>query len=223
MLCLRYAKTQVETLYLSGNNLSHLASCRRSEQPVVETLKIPRDEKVTGTFTSISQMCKPSQASQNRNRCKLQLHLNSVLKQTEWKQPLRAQHLLSHLLGIDAQGWEWARVQDRGMGEVNHPSSRILLSQGGCLLPFIHVPEVSGFLSSGRRRVTSWVGGWGQLTLPGTAHSPSPGSQDCSLHFSRKRQNLQVPQVPAMLLMPVRSPTSRNEGPWTEMNLHHPG
>ena len=79
-LCLRYAKTQVETPCLLGSKPSYLASWRRSEQPVVETLKIPRDGKVTGTLTSTAQMCKPSQASQNRNRCKLQLHLNSVLK-----------------------------------------------------------------------------------------------------------------------------------------------
>ena len=90
------------------------------------------------------------------------------------------------------------------MGEVNHPSSRILLSQGGCLLPFIHVPGMSGFLSSGRRCVTSWVGGWvGTAHPPRDSSLPQPWQPGLFPTLFQEETKPPSPQVPAMLLMPV--------------------
>ena len=68
------------------------------------------------------------------------------------------------------------------------------------------------------------LGGWvGTAHPPRDSSLPQPWQPGLFPILFQEETKPPSPQVPAMLLMPVWSPTSQNEGPWTEMNLYQPG
>lgn len=125
----------------------------------------------------------------NRNNYKPQLYLNSILKWTEWRQSFRVGHFPFYLPSMDAWGWfrcsfgGKARGLSLSPGTLQEPETSCSYKETG---PVSHPRCRRGqSLVLWNSCVTSWVG---RQSLPGTAHSPSPGCQGCFLHSVREAQ-----------------------------------